>query len=95
MRMSCVAFLVLSSALGGAVAGWAKPAGLVVAQLPRYAASGTHTCESGRQCVVSGVFSDCNDAQRSLQIRDCCPARHNGRSKNFAISYCIPDVHGR
>jgi hypothetical protein len=51
MRMSRVAFLVVSSAIVGATAGWAKPVGLVgavVAQLPRYTASGTHTCDSGR-----------------------------------------------
>jgi hypothetical protein len=54
MRMSRVAFLVVSSAIVGATAGWAKPVGVVgavVAQLPRYSASGTHTCDSGRSCM--------------------------------------------
>ena len=37
-----------------------------VTQLPRYSASGRHECGSGgdakRSCIVSGLFSDCNEA---------------------------------
>jgi hypothetical protein len=106
MRTMHVAILLVSSAIAGPIIAWAKPVGLVgghaldlrplavVAQLPRYSASGTHTCDSGRSCVVSGLFSNCNDAQSSLHIRDCCAAR-GGKSKNFALNYCIPDVSGR
>ena len=106
MRTMHVAFLVVSIAIG-AMAAWAKPVGLVgghaldlralavVAQLPRYTASGTHTCESGRACVVTGLFSNCGDAQSTLQIRDCCAVTRGGKSKKFALNYCIPNLSGR
>jgi hypothetical protein len=70
------------------------------AQLPRYTASGRHQCGSGddakRSCVVSGLFSDCNDAAITLKARDCCPTtKGGGTSSAFSLSYCIPDVSGR
>lgn len=70
-----------------------------VAQLPRYTASGRHQCGSNdpkRSCVVSGLFSDCNDAATTLKVRDCCPTtKGGGTSSAFSMSYCIPDVSGR
>lgn len=73
---------------------------LQIAQLPRYTASGLHQCGNGsggqRSCVVSGLFSDCNEAAISLRTRDCCPtAKGGGKSTGFAITYCIPDYSGR
>jgi hypothetical protein len=73
---------------------------LRIAQLPRYSASGMHQCgQSGngkRSCVVSGLFSDCNEAAISLRTRDCCPTtKDGGNSTGFALSYCIPDISGR
>ena len=65
------------------------------AQLRGYSASGTHQCgsEKGRSCVVSGSgFSNCNDANITLQIRDCCPMTPaGGKSSGFVLNYCIPD----
>jgi hypothetical protein len=71
-----------------------------VAQLPRYTASGTHQCGSGnsdkRSCVVTGLFSDCNQAETSLRTRDCCPTtKGGGTSTAFTLTYCIPDYSGR
>jgi hypothetical protein len=80
-------------------AEWAEGA-LRIAQLPRYSASGLHQCGSGagtkQSCVVTGLFSDCNDAMMSLQTRDCCPTtKGGGTSTGFTLSYCIPDISGR
>jgi hypothetical protein len=71
-----------------------------IAQLPRYSASGRHECGSGgdakRSCIVSGLFSDCNEAATTLRTRDCCPTtRDGGTSTAFSLSYCIPDLSGR
>ncbi len=61
-----------------------------------YSASGTHQCKSQdgsmHTCVVSGsYFSNCIDASRSLQARDCCRSmRTGGTSVGFTMSYCIP-----
>jgi hypothetical protein len=64
-----------------------------IGQLPRYSAGGTHQCGSGGSCVVSGSFSNCNDATITLRTRDCCPTTKNGgTSKGFALNYCIPDT---
>ena len=64
-------------------------------QLRAYSASGTHQCgsEKGRSCVVSGSgFSNCNDANITLQIRDCCPMTPaGGKSSGFVLNYCLPD----
>jgi hypothetical protein len=67
------------------------------AQLPRYSASGMHQCGSDKHsCVVTGLFSDCNDAAITLRARDCCPTTAGGgTSTAFSLSYCIPDVSGR
>jgi hypothetical protein len=69
------------------------------AQLPRYTASGRHQCGSNdakRSCVVTGLFSDCNDAAITLKARDCCPTtKDGGTSSAFSMSYCIPDISGR
>jgi hypothetical protein len=70
------------------------------AQLPRYTASGRHQCGSGndpkRSCVVTGLFSDCNDATSTLKARDCCPTTAGGgTSSAFYLTYCIPDLSGR
>ena len=68
---------------------------LKFAQLRGYSASGTHQCgsEKGRSCIVSGSgFSNCNDANITLQIRDCCPTTPaGGKSSGFVLNYCIPD----
>jgi hypothetical protein len=71
-----------------------------IAQLPRYSASGRHECGSGGDpkpsCIVSGLFSDCNEAASTLRTRDCCPTtKDGGTSTAFALSYCIPDLSGR
>jgi|HubBroStandDraft_6_1064221.scaffolds.fasta_scaffold1483725_2 hypothetical protein len=71
-----------------------------VTQLPRYSASGRHECGSGgdakRSCIVSGLFSDCNEAATTLRTRDCCPTtKDGGTSTAFSLSYCIPDLSGR
>jgi hypothetical protein len=71
-----------------------------IAQLPRYSASGRHECGSGgdakRSCIVSGLFSDCNEAASTLRTRDCCPTtKDGGTSTAFSLSYCIPDLSGR
>jgi hypothetical protein len=70
------------------------------AQLPRYTASGRHQCGSDkdpkRSCVVTGLFSDCNDAATTLKTRDCCPTTAGGgTSSAFYLTYCIPDISGR
>ena len=68
-----------------------------MAQLPRYSASGRHQCGSDkRSCIVSGLFSDCNEAASVLRTRDCCPTtKSGGTSSAFSMSYCIPDLSGR
>jgi hypothetical protein len=73
---------------------------LHVVQLPRYSASGRHQCGAGddpkRSCIVSGLFSDCNEAASVLRTRDCCPTtKGGGTSSAFSLSYCIPDLSGR
>lgn len=69
------------------------------AQLPRYSASGLHECDgksAKRSCVVTGLFTDCNDATIALQTRDCCPTTAGGgASSRFTLTYCIPDYSGR
>jgi len=72
----------------------------VIAQLPRYTASGIHQCggatDGKHSCVVSGLFSDCNQATTSLRTRDCCPtSKGGGASTAFTLTYCIPDYTGR
>lgn len=71
----------------------------VIAQLPRYTASGIHQCggKGGKgSCVVSGLFSDCNQAATSLRTLDCCPSsKGGGASTAFTLTYCIPDYSGR
>lgn len=71
----------------------------IIAQLPRYSASGTHRCEAAtgekRNCVVSGLFATCGDATLSLRTRDCCRSKGGGASTGFILNYCIPDVSGR
>jgi hypothetical protein len=105
-RAPAAATLSVALLLQSSVAGTANPAaagarpGLHVmrtAQLPRYSASGRHQCGSDkRSCVVSGLFSDCNDATSTLKARDCCPTTAGGgTSTGFSLSYCIPDVSGR
>jgi hypothetical protein len=69
----------------------------VIAQLPRYSASGTHRCESAngekRNCIVSGFFDTCGDAQLSLQARNCCRTpKGDSVSSGFTLIYCIPDI---
>lgn len=69
----------------------------VIAQLPRYSASGTHRCDLAngetRSCVVSGLFDNCGDAQLSLRARDCCQTtKGDGASSGFTLTYCIPDI---
>jgi len=78
---------------------WTKSSASI-AQLPRYSASGIHQCGSGnggkRSCVVTGLFSDCNQAETSLRTRDCCPtAKGGGTTTGFTLTYCIPDYSGR
>ena len=87
---------------GNASPAGARPGGytLRTAQLPRYSAAGRHQCGSGndakRSCIVSGLFSDCNEAAATLRTRDCCPtSKGGGTSSGFYISYCIPDISGR
>jgi hypothetical protein len=65
-----------------------------IAQLSRVTASGTHTCGAGKdhRCVVSGGFSDCNDATITLKTRDCCiTTPKGGTSSGFVLNYCIPE----
>jgi hypothetical protein len=74
-------------------------AAIRTAQLPRVLASGTHQCGQAsekRSCVVSGEFSDCNEARGLLQTRDCCPSSAGGgRSAGFTLLTCIPNISGR
>jgi hypothetical protein len=99
-----VALLLQSSVAetGNAGPAAARPGGytLRAAQLPRYTASGRHQCGSGddakRSCIVTGLFSDCNEAATTLRTRDCCPTtKGGGTSTGFYLSYCIPDISGR
>jgi hypothetical protein len=73
--------------------------GARLAQLPRYSASGLHECGTPgghHSCVVTGLFSDCNEAASTLRTRDCCPtSAGGGTSTAFALTYCIPDYSGR
>jgi hypothetical protein len=46
--------------------------------------------------VVTGLFTDCNEATIALQTRDCCPTTAGGgASSRFTLTYCIPDYSGR
>jgi hypothetical protein len=101
MRTLRVAFLVVSSAIAGPMTAGAEPVGLIggqalslrlvgFAESPRYIASGTHTCESGLSCVVTGVFNYCSEAYDFLKTEDCCPMiPSRSKSKSFAINYCL------
>jgi hypothetical protein len=85
------------SALARASQGQAAPSA-TIAQLPRYSASGIHQCGAGgkHSCVVTGLFSDCNQAATSLRTQDCCPtSKGGGTSTAFTLTYCIPDYTGR
>jgi hypothetical protein len=59
-----------------------------------------HQCGSGndpkRSCVVTGLFSNCNDAEIPLKAWDCCPTTAGGgTSSAFYPIRCIPDFSGR
>jgi hypothetical protein len=93
---------VQSSLAGPATAPWFQAPSFAarLAQLPRYSASGLHQCGTangaGHSCVVTGLFSDCNEAASSLRTRDCCPtSAGGGTSTAFTLTYCIPDYSGR
>jgi hypothetical protein len=80
--------------------GHSQAFGARLAQLPRYSASGLHQCGTTngghRSCVVTGLFSDCNEAASALRTRDCCPtSAGGGTSTAFTLTYCIPDYSGR
>jgi hypothetical protein len=96
--------MVQSSLAAPATVPWgdsqAPSFGVRLSQLPRYSASGLHQCgtaNGGRHsCVVTGLFSDCNEAASSLRTRDCCPtSTGGGTSTAFTLTYCIPDYSGR
>jgi hypothetical protein len=98
-EMSQFALAEPQSAPDGSSNRQAAPSAMI-AQLPRYSASGVHQCGAGNggkhSCVVSGLFSDCNQAATSLRTLDCCPTtKGGGASTAFTLSYCIPDYSGR
>ena len=46
-----------------------------------------------RSCIVSGLFSDCNDAAIDAEDSGLLPDHQGGgTSTAFSLSYCIPDV---
>lgn len=83
----------------GAPTGPGRVSEIRLAQLPRYSASGLHQCGTANghhSCVVTGLFSDCNEAASTLRTRDCCPTSGGGgTSTAFALTYCISDYSGR
>ena len=68
----------------------------------RVRAKGTHQCQSssdiGHSCVVTGQFTECNEAAFKLKQQDCCPSttrrekngqtRYGGKSIGFTINSC-------
>ncbi|MFY9894323.1 MAG: hypothetical protein WAK63_09340 [Xanthobacteraceae bacterium] len=88
---------IAAAAILWSVPGLADPTDMRITQLPRYSASGAHQCRSAsggeRNCVVTGLFRDCNEAMITLQTRDCCPTTRGGeKSSGFTLNYCIPDM---